>query len=53
MAFAPTAAQVVWNLGEDREEGLRLCQYKVYLETGVWCMRGVPGKQGPMGNKTL
>ena len=52
MAFTPTTAQVR-HLGEDLDEGLRLCYHKDHLSKGFWFMWGVPGKQDPMGDKTL
>ena len=35
------------------DEGLRLCYNTSPPAAGLWFMRGVPGKQGPMWNKTL
>jgi hypothetical protein len=35
MAFAPTAAKV-WDLGEDLDEGLRLCYHDRYSNKAFW-----------------
>jgi len=52
MSVAPTAAKV-WCLGEDLDESCGCAVMRIYLGKGFWFMRGMPGKQGPMWNKTL
>jgi hypothetical protein len=51
-AFCAPRTANVWHRGEDRGEGLRLASMTVHLRKELWCIGGVPGKQGLMWNTT-